>query len=85
MRTSMAGMGSAWRDSSTLWPLLWLCCLTLSESCIRLKMYRGGKKHYQIPKNNFGMCINNISSCFSFTINVIQQPVTYLYATVVDY
>lgn len=85
MRKSVVGMRSAQRDLSTPWPLLGLYCSTISESYSRLKMFRGGKKHCQIPKNNFVICISNICSCFSFTINVMQGPVTYLYAAVVDY
>ncbi|NXR99484.1 OFD1 protein, partial [Oxylabes madagascariensis] len=43
----------------------------------------GGKTHYPIPKNKFGVCTNNISSCFSFTVNVVQEPGTHLDALVV--
>lgn len=50
-------------------------------------MYWGGKKHCQIHKKNTSICIIciYISSCFSFPFNVIQEAVTYLYATIVDY
>lgn len=46
-------------------------------------MFKGGKTHYPIPKNKLGVCTHNISSCFSFTVNVLQEPGTYLYALVV--
>lgn len=85
MNRSMRGMRSASRDA--LSSLAFTLGLLLNSLWIMLS----DEKYLEIPIN-IGRYLrialvdvmNNISSCFSFTLNVIQEPVTDLYATIVD-
>lgn len=86
MRKFKIGMRIAERDLPALQPPLGFSRSALGQSYIRLKCIEVEKNAaryitvvYVFKKKK------KKSSCFSFTLNAIQEPVTHLSATVVGY